>query len=448
MRFPVIAAEKVHSTIISEMNMKFKKILNNLAVGLLASSAFSAHAEIQMLDRVVAIVDDTTITQSELDTRINDVFNRIRAAGAALPARSAIRKQVIDQLVTETLQLNTAALYGVSATDQEVLEAINGLMAERGLTEAQLVQSLATEGLSPNEFRENLRRQLTLQTITEGLVSSRIRISDQEIDTFLQSADAKFWISPEYRLQHILIPVQGSSSAASDAAENRANELYQSLVDGANFTAAAISESKGPSALKGGDLGFRKSSQLPSLFADVATTLTVDEITKPFRSQAGFHILKLLEKRGEAKEVINQSLVSHILIKTNEIMNSEQALEKITDLRQQVLDGADFGELAKEHSDDIASKRSDGSLGWSMPGVFVPEFEKAMNEAELGQVTEPVASQFGWHIILVKERRDEDFSEELIRQRARNFLISRRFQDEVQLWLQEMRDDAYIELKI
>jgi len=448
MRFPATVAEKTHLTIISELNMKFKHILTTLTFGILASTFISAQAQIQMLDRIVAVVDDTTITQSEVDSRTNDVFNRIRAAGAPVPATSAVRDQVLDQLVTETLQLNIAAQYGVRATDEEVLQAIGSIMKEQGLNEEQLLRSLEADGVSPSEFRENLRRQLTLRSITEGLVGQRIRISEQEIDTFLQSADAKFWISPEYRLQHILIPVQGSSTSASEEAEKKANEIYQQLVDGANFTATAIAESKGPAALNGGDLGLRKSSELPSLFANVAPTLEINEIAKPFNSRAGFHIVKLVEKRGETKEIINQSMVSHILIKTNEIMNEQQALEKITDLRQQLIDGADFAELAKEHSDDIGSKRKGGSLGWSMPGVFVPAFEKAMNEATLGEITEPVKSQFGWHIILVSERRDEDFSEELVRQKARNFLVGRRFQDEVQLWLQGIRDSAYIELKI
>ena len=448
MRFPATDAEKTHLTIISELNMKFKHILTTLTFGILASTFISAQAQIQMLDRIVAVVDDTTITQSEVDSRTNDVFNRIRAAGAPVPATSAVRDQVLDQLVTETLQLNIAAQYGVRATDEEVLQAIGSIMKEQGLNEEQLLRSLEADGVSPSEFRENLRRQLTLRSITEGLVGQRIRISEQEIDTFLQSADAKFWISPEYRLQHILIPVQGSSTSASEEAEKKANEIYQQLVDGANFTATAIAESKGPAALNGGDLGLRKSSELPSLFANVAPTLEINEIAKPFNSRAGFHIVKLVEKRGETKEIINQSMVSHILIKTNEIMNEQQALEKITDLRQQLIDGADFAELAKEHSDDIGSKRKGGSLGWSMPGVFVPAFEKAMNEATLGEITEPVKSQFGWHIILVSERRDEDFSEELVRQKARNFLVGRRFQDEVQLWLQGIRDSAYIELKI
>ena len=423
------------------------KPLIGYALAFIITLSNAAKAEVEMLDRIVAIVDQTTVTQSELDYRINDVVNRVRSAGAQLPAMSVLRQQVLDQLVSETLQLNTASLYGVKATDQEVIQAIRNIMQDQRITEEQLVENLAQEGLSINEFRENLRRQLTIQSITQGLVASRIRISEQDIDTFLQSADAKFWISPQYHLQHILIP-SGSEVSASKAAQDKANEVYQQLVDGANFTAMAIAESKGPSALKGGDLGLRKSSELPTLFADVVPDLEVGQISEPFRSRAGFHILKLIDKRGETKEVITQSNVRHILIQTNEILNKEQAFEKISGIRQQILDGADFNELAKEHSDDIGSKMSGGELGWSKPGIFVPEFEQAMNEAEIGVVTEPVASQFGWHIILVTERRDEDFSEELIRQRARNFLVGRRFEDEVQIWLQEMRDQAFVQLKI
>lgn len=428
--------------------MKLKHALRTAIFGLFASMAATAGAEIQMLDRIVAIVDDTTVTQSELDQRIRDVINRIRAAGAQPPPQNVLRQQVLDQLVTESLQLNEAARFGVQATDQEVLQTVQNMMAERGLNQAQLEQGLAAEGLTFNEFREDLRRQLTLQTITQGVVTSRIRISEQDVDTFLKSADAKFWISPEYHLQHILIPVSGSGTEATEAAQNKAQAIFEQLQNGANFTTMAIAESKGPAALKGGDLGLRKSSELPTLFADIVPELETGEISEPFRSRAGFHILKLLDKRGETKEIITQSKVSHILISPNEILNNEQALAKILDIRQQILDGADFAELAAEHSDDIASKRSGGELGWSQPGLFVPQFEQAVNEAEIGDITEPVATQFGWHIIRVTDRRDEDFSEELIRQRARNLLLSRRFEDEVQVWLQEIRDNAFVELKI
>jgi len=384
-----------------------KHILRLLSLASALSFGALAQAEIQLLDRIIAIVDDSTVTQSELDRRIADIIRRTKEAGVRLPAMSILREQVLDQIISEKLQLNTASL------------------------------------------REQIREQLALQSVSQGVISSRVKISEADIENFLKSADAQFWISPEYHLQHILIPLgsEGGSQGAASA-QNKAESVHQKLLNGANFSEMAIAESKGPAALKGGDLGFRKSSQLPTLFAEIVANLEVGDIAKPARSQAGFHILKLVEKRGETKSVVRQNKVRHILIKTNEILNREQALEKIDGIRQQIIDGGDFVELAKEHSDDIGSRMSGGDLGWSRPGQFVPAFEEAMETAEVGEISKPFLSQFGWHVLQVVDRRDEDFSEEMIRARARNLLVGRRFEDEMQVWLQEMRDDAYIEIKI
>ncbi len=423
-------------------------LITSLLASLLTISSV-AHAEIQMLDRIVAIVDQTTVTQSELDGRIEDIVMRSSAAGVNLPEISVLRKQVLDQLVQEALQINISQRYGIQTSDEEVLQSLKNIMAQQKIDEAQLAQSLASEGMTINEFKENLRRQMTLQKVAQGVVGSRIRISEQDIDNFLKSADAKFWISPQYHLQHILIPVQSNSGSDAVAeAEQKAESIFQQLQEGANFGELAIAESRGPAALKGGDLGWRKSSELPTLFAEIVPTLEINEVAKPARSQAGFHILKLLEKRGETKQMVTQSDVRHILVEPNEILDKEAALEKIKGLRQQILDGADFAELAKEHSDDIGSKMSGGSLGWSNPGTFVPEFEATVDSIETGVLSEPILTQFGWHILEVLDRREEDLSERVIRNRAYNLLVSRRYEDEVQVWLQELRDDAFIEIKI
>jgi len=401
-----------------------------------------------MLDRIVAIVDSTTVTQSELDARLQEIVTRSQNQGVQLPPMSVLRTQVLDQLVTEQLQLNMAARYGVKATDEEVLGTVQRIMAQNRLDENAFLAQLAADGQTFNEFKETLRKQMTIQNISQGVVGSRIQISDSDINNFLNSADAKFWISPEYHLQHILIPVQGSGTAATAEAEAKANAIYQRLVNGDNFTELAIAESKGPAALKGGDLGFRKATELPTLFSEIAPDLEIGNIAKPARSQAGFHILKLLNKRGENKQVVTQNKVRHILIKPNEILNRQQALEKIQGIRARILNGEDFFDLAKENTEDIGSKMTGGEMGWANPGSFVPEFENTVQTIEVGQLSEPIFTQFGWHILEVTERRDEDLSEEVIRNKARNLLISRRFEDEVQVWLQELRDEAFVEVKI
>lgn len=411
--------------------------------------ALEAHAEIQLLDRVVAIVDNSIIPQSKLDDRIKDIAIRSKANNVQLPPLSTLRSQVLEQLVLETLQLNTAQRYGVTVDDEEVIEQIRKLMTDRGINEVQLQQGLAEEGMTLNELKEDIRKQRTLQMISQGLVSSRIKVSESDIDSFLKSADAQFWMAPDYHLQHIFIPVSSSGGASvAQEAQEKANLVYESLIAGADFTQTAIAESKGPAALNGGDLGWRKSSELPTLFAKIAPTLALNDISKPARSQAGFHIIKLLETKGETKEIVTQTHARHILITPNELITKEDAQQKLLTFRNDILNGADFNLLAKNNSDDIGTKMEGGDLGWSNPGIFVAEFEEQMNTLEVGQISQPFASEFGWHILEVLERREGDLSKEAIRLRASNMLIGRRFEDEVQIWLQEMRDEAYVELKI
>lgn len=418
------------------------------AIAFTGAASFTS-AEVVPLDRVVAVVDNRAITQTELDSRVQDVQVRSQAAGMRLPEADILNKQIIDQLISETLQLEMADRYGVQVSDQEVNASIGNIIQNAQMTEQQFVQQLASEGVSINEFRASIRRQLTMRSITEGLVSRRIRISEQEVDNFLKSADAQFWVSPDYHLGHILVALPSSpSSEAIVEAEEKANALYEKLKAGANFAEVAIAESNGPSALQGGDLGWRKSAELPTLFAELLPPLNNGDVTKPTRSQAGFHIIKLYESRGGQKQIVNQTRARHILVKTSEILNDAKAEAKLKDIRQQILDGADFAELAKTHSEDIGSRMSGGDLGWATPGTFVPAFEKTMAETKEGEISQPFKSRFGWHIMKVEERREEDMTQEALRQKARNMIMSRRFEDETQIWLQELRDEAFIDIKI
>lgn len=411
--------------------------------------AFQSQAALQMIDRVVAIVNLSIISQSELDDRLEKIKARSAAAGVKLPPNGILKEQVLDQLIQETLQMNTARQYGAVATDQEVSQAIQGILQQRKWTKEQLFQELEASGETRNEFQESIRKQITMQNIAQGLVSSRIKISEQDIDTFLTSADAQFWISPDFHLGHILIAVPPSADTQMiEEAHAKAMSIYEQTRQGANFGEIAIAQSNGPSALEGGDLGWRKTTDLPTLFAELAPTLKIGEVSIPSRSQAGFHILKLYDKRGETKQIVTQTKTRHILIKTSEIVNDEQAKQKLLKLRQDILSGGDFAVIAKKNSEDIASKLAGGDLGWSNPGLFVPEFEKVMSDLTAGDISEPFKSQFGWHILQVEGRREEDLTKEAIRSRARSLLVNRRFEDEVQVWLQEMKDDAFIQIKI
>jgi len=429
------------------MSFTLNKLL--VLIGFFALQISSAFAEVQVLDRVVAIVDDRVVAQSELDARMEEVSLRLQQRSITAPPRDVLHKQILDQLISETLQLGIAERYGVVVQDEEVNSAIVNIMRNNGWSEAQLLENLRMEGTTLNEFREDLRRQITIQNISQGLVARRIRVTEQEIDNFLKSADAQVWASPDYHLGHILIGLPSSpTSEGVVAAEEKANQLYKSLSEGTNFAEAAINNSSGPAALEGGDMGWRKSSQLPTLFASIVEHLKIGDVSKPHRSQAGFHILKLYDKREQNKEIVNQTRARHILIKTSEIVDDQLASSRLEDMRKQIIDGADFTKLAKDYSEDIGSRMSGGDLGWASPGMFTPAFEKMMDETAVDEISKPFKSSFGWHILQVTGRRAEDFTEEALRARAQNMLMSRRFEDEMQVWLQELRDDAFIEIKI
>ncbi len=430
------------------MKLRSTLLLGTVFLGTALLTMRAAQAEPQLLDSVAAIVDNQVILQSTLEERIAIIAARATSSKMALPDEQTLKTQVLEHLIVEQLQVQSAQRYGVAIEDAELNATVDNMRRENNLSEAQFEAQLAQEGLTLKALKERIERDLIIQNIQRGLVSQRISVSELEIDNFLKSAEAKFWLSPEYHLGHILISVsQSANEQEIEAAKNKAEALYQQLQKGAVFAELAIANSDGPNALKGGDIGFRKTGDLPSLFADIAPTLAVGEVSKPSRSGAGFHLIKLYEKRGEQAQVIQQTHARHILLKPSAILSDAEAQKKLLVLRQQILDGADFAELAKQNSEDIGSMLSGGDLGWANPGQFVPAFEAAMAETKIGDISMPFRSQFGWHILQVQERRDEDMTEAVIRNKARNIITNRRFEDELQLWQRELRDEAFVEIK-
>ncbi|MBC6904040.1 molecular chaperone SurA [Saccharophagus sp. K07] len=425
-----------------------KKSLHQLFFAVCIALTGPAFAEPRPLDKVVAIVDKDVIMLSELEERMFGVIQNARGNKLALPSEEVLRKQVIDHLISEHLQLQMARRVGLQITDDQVNLAVDQIRRNNKLTQEQLVAQLRMDGMTLDDLRNKLRRDITLQQIQQIVVNQRIQISQLEIDNFLKSADAQFWISPEYHLGHILISLpQSASTEEVDAARRRAEDMVKRIRAGANFAEIAIAESDGPTALNGGDLGWRKTSDLPSLFADLLPALEPGQVSEPARSPAGFHILMVYDKRGDEQQTETQTKSRHILIKTTAILSDEEAKAKLEKLRQRVLDGEDFGALAKEHSEDIGSMLAGGDLGWSKPGMFVPEFERTMAQMEVGEVSQPFRTQFGWHILQVQERRQENITEEVLREKAARILTSRRFEDELQIWLREMRDEAFVQIK-
>jgi len=421
------------------------KLLAGAAV--LALSNFSV-ARTVTLDKVIAVVDSDVVMASELNQRMQMVVSQLQANQTQMPAEEVLRSQVIDQLVTESLQLQIGNRVGVEVSEAELDAAVERMKQANKLTDEAFAQQLAQDNISVNSLREQIKRDMIIDQVQRGSVNRRIRISEQEVENFLKSKQGKFWASPDYNLGHILVslPSTASNEEAKDA-EDKAQDIVQRLRNGADFRQLAVAESQGQNALKGGELGWRKSAQMPDLFSEAVEALEQDAVSEPLRSGAGFHILKLYGKRGAQEQVIEQSKVRHILVKPSTILSNDEARQQLTDIRQQIVDGSDFAELAKEHSEDVGSMLSGGDLGWSLPGKFVPEFERTIDDSAVGDISQPFRSQFGWHILQVQERRQQDMSETVRVNQANRLLRSRRFEEERLNWIREIRDEAFVEIK-
>lgn len=434
--------------------MQANRIIQRLIPAFLALLLASplALAQTEMLDRVVAIVGEDVVLESELEERLASIKARIQQSGNAqgVPPDDVLREQVLDQLILERLQMEMGRRYGIEVSDEQLDQTIARIIQNNGLTEAQLRADLESEGQTMDGFREQIRREVWVNQIQQAVVNSRIDVNQQDIESFLASTDGKFATSPNYRLGHILLSVSsGVSDEEISEVQDEAERIRQELVDGADFEQMAITHSNDANALQGGEIGWRKLEQLPELFADVVAGLEEGDVSEPVRSGAGFHILKVHETRSNTgNSMVEQTKARHILIKTSEIVDDAAAEQKLTELRERVLNGESFADLAREHSEDIGSMLQGGDLGWTMPGQMVPAFDQTMNETDVGEVSEPFKSQFGWHILTVEERREQDMSEQMIRNQAANMLRERRFDEELQTWLAEIREEIYVEEKL
>jgi len=401
------------------------------------------------LDRVVAIVDEDVVLESELNDRAQAVLQRLKGQYTQLPEEDVLRKQVLEQLIVERVELGLAKRYEIKVEEAEIDQAIDRIREKSKMTAEELAADLKRQGLSIAGLRNQIHDELTINHLQQGVVSNRIKVTPQEIDNFLASSDGKFATSPDFHIGHILIAVPSTADAETIAeAEKKAKEIYQRLQGGADFAQQAIANSNDQAALQGGDIGWRKLAQLPELFGNQLANLKAGEVTQPFRSGAGFHILKNIEQRGGGQQLVEQTHARHILVKTSEIMDDNQAREKLIALKGRIEKGEDFGKLAKENSEDTGSMLSGGDLGWSSPGMFVAAFETVMGETAVGKITSPFKSEFGWHILQVLERRKEDMSEQMKRNQAQNVIRSRRFDEEFQLWLTQIREEAFVEIKL
>ena len=421
-----------------------------LVLSALSGASFAQQANpIIELDRVVAVVNDDVIVMSELQQRVRTVRAQLRAAGTQLPPDDVLRRQVLERLILDRLQVQLAQLNGIRIDDDTLNAALTNIAKQNNLSLGEFRDILERDGYDFLSFREEIRQQILIQQIRQREVEQRVVVSQRDIDNYLATRAKQGNPDQEFRLSHILIAVpEAASTEVIDKARARAERILARLRDGADFAELAVSESDGQQALEGGDLGWRKSVELPSLFADEVRSMKVGEVRGPFRSASGFHIIRLAEERGTGKHVVTQTHARHILMRTSEVLSDADAELRLRQLKERIENGDDFAELARTLSDDRASAINGGDLGWLNPGDVVPVFETVMQELAPGQVSEPFRSQFGWHIVQVLERREYDGSEAVARAQARDQLRARKMAEETENWLRQLRDEAYVEYRL
>jgi peptidyl-prolyl cis-trans isomerase SurA len=427
---------------------KLTDCLRPLLLGAVLLSS-TAHAAVQTLDSVVAIVDNDVVMKSQLDSRVREVQQTIAKRGGSVPPAGVLDQQVLERLIVENLQLQIGDRSGIRITDEELNQAIGTIAQRNGMSLEQFRAALAHDGLSYEDAREQVRREMIISRVRQRRVAERIQVTEQEVKNFLASDMGKMQLSEEFRLANILIPTpERADSATIQAAAKQAEQVYLQLKQGADFAQLAIARSASETALEGGEMGWRKAAQLPPPFDRMLSAMSVGDVTEPVRTPGGFIILKLQEKRGGQSMVRDEVHVRHILIKPSEIRSEEATKALAEKLYERIQNGEDFAQLAKSFSEDPGSALNGGDLNWIDPNALVPEFREEMAGAQQGQVTKPFKTQYGWHVLEVLGRRATDSTDQAREQQAMNVLRNRKYDEELQTWLRQIRDEAYVEIKL
>jgi peptidyl-prolyl cis-trans isomerase SurA len=403
----------------------------------------------QLIDRIVAVVNTEVITQRDLAERVTLVGTQLKRQGTPTPQADVLERQVLERMIMDRVQVQFARDTGVRVDDLQVDRTVQLIAENNKLTLADFRRTLEREGVSFERFREDIRNEIVISRLREREVDSKIQIGESEIDNFLQELQAGD-AGTQFDLSHILVRVPESASPEQvDARLKRAQEALAKARGGADFAQLAVSYSDAPDALKGGGMGWRERDRLPELFSDALVKLKPGEVSDVLRSPAGFHIVRLNDRRGGGGSfMVEQTRARHILARVSELVSETEARRKITVLRQRIAEGANFAELARLNSDDTASAQRGGELGWTVPGDLVPEFERAMNALKIGELSQPVRSPFGYHIIQAEERRTADLSADRKRIEARRVLRDRRADEAYQEWLRQLRDRSYVDYRL
>lgn len=427
------------------------KVLRYLSVlpALLLSASLGAQPSIAELDRILAVVNDDIIVQSELDDAIRTIKQQLQQQNRPVPPDSALQRQVLERLIVMRLQLQLANSTGIRVDDETLNRTVQNIAQQNGMSLSEFRNILERDGFSFAKFREDIRNEIIINRLQQRQVTNRITVTEQEVDNFLANQNVQGTKNVKYRLAHILIATpEGASPQQIQEARAKAQQVLEELRAGADFTQKAIAVSGGQQALEGGDLGWREPGQIPTLFVDTVLKMKPGEIGDPVRSPSGFHIVKLVDVQDNEKHIITQTRARHILVRTNEITSSSDARTRLEQLKGRIENGEDFAALARSHSEDSGSAMKGGDLDWVSPGDMVPRFEEAMNRLKPNEVSEPFETEFGWHIVQVLERREYDNTKEFKRSRARELIRQRKAEEELDIWLRRLRDEAYVEYRL
>jgi peptidyl-prolyl cis-trans isomerase SurA len=419
-------------------------------LGSIAAPAWAAEISTrgQMLDRVAAVVNDGVVTTSELDEQVAMIAERLNEQRTQLPPADVLRSQVLDRLVVQEIQLQRATKLGIKIGDEQVNAALADIARRNNLSLAQMPEALAQQGVDYAGYRENMRKEIALTALRQRDVLQRISITPRELDQFIERQKRLPSESSEYNVSHILIAVpEDANGAKVDELAARAKDIYERASGTEDFGRLAVAYSNSQTALEGGALGWRKGPELPTFLAEQIVKLKPGEVSQPLRTPSGFHLVKLNGQRStdNTPAVVEQTHARHILLKPNQLQDDATVRQRLTTLRDRVLKGEDFSVLASSTSEDSASAVNGGDLDWMAPGSFVPEFEAEMGRLKDNEISEPFRTQFGWHIVQVLARRQFDTTEENERQRAYMQLRESKADEETELWLRRLRDEAFVE---
>ena len=425
-------------------NMK-KAIVFVLLSGLMLGS-FLVHAEV--LDTIVAVVEDDVILEQELQKEVAVIEQKILASKSEVPPSYVLRRQVLEKMIVDKLQRQLAEKAGITVSEEMLNNSAADIAQRNNMNVQEFREELERQGITYQSFLDNMRNEIIINQLRGREIGGRIKVTDREVEHYMETQDKLGDESTQYHLGHILIAVQeAASSSEIQKAMSKADDIVRKLRAGQDFTQTAMNESDDANALKGGDIGWRTKGEVPTLFVDQVGKMQQGDVADPIRSPSGFHIIKLLELKGSMdNHMITKTKVRHILVKTNELVDDAEAKKRLLALKDRIADGDDFAALARAHSDDKGSALKGGSLDWVGPGDLVKPFEEAMAKLGVNEISEPVQTQFGWHIIQVLGRENKDNSSEFKKNLVRDAIRKRKIEEETELWIRRLRDEAYVEI--